>query len=81
MTLSARYAWTVKLSNGMQVELGKERNSESLHDRSQRLVAAWPAVTERWGNDIEYADLRYPNGFAIRAAGMRFLTDTDKRKK
>ncbi|MCR4465280.1 cell division protein FtsQ/DivIB [Burkholderia sp. SCN-KJ] len=81
VTLSARYAWTVKLSNGMQVELGKERNSESLHDRSQRLVAAWPAVTERWGNDIEYADLRYPNGFAIRAAGMRFLTDTDKRKK
>jgi len=81
VTLSARYAWTVKLSNGMQVELGKERTSETLHDRSQRLVAAWPAVTERWGNDIEYADLRYPNGFAIRAAGMRFLTDTDKRKK
>jgi len=80
VTLSSRFAWTVKLSNGMQVELGRERNSETLLDRTRRLVAAWPAVTQRWGSDIEYADLRYPNGFAIRAAGMRFLTDTDKRK-
>ena len=79
--LSARYAWTVKLSNGMLVELGKERTHEALHDRTERLVAAWPAVTQRWGKDIEYADLRYPNGFAIRAAGMRFPTDTDNRKK
>lgn len=79
--LSARYAWTVKLSNGMLVELGKERTHEALHDRTERLVAAWPAVTQRLGKDIEYADLRYPNGFAIRAAGMRFLTDTDNRKK
>ncbi|WP_179404921.1 cell division protein FtsQ/DivIB [Burkholderia guangdongensis] len=81
VTLSARYAWTVKLSNGMQVELGKERTAQSLSDRVQRLVAAWPAVTQRWGSDIEYADLRYPNGFAIRAANMRFLSDTDTGKK
>jgi cell division protein FtsQ len=81
VTLSARYAWTVKLSNGMQVELGKERTAESLLDRVQRLVAAWPAVTRRWGGDIEYADLRYPNGFAIRAANMRFLNDADTAKK
>jgi cell division protein FtsQ len=38
-------------------------------------------VTGRWGNDIEYADLRYPNGFAVKAAGMRFISDTDKVKK
>ncbi|AJY44294.1 cell division protein FtsQ/DivIB [Burkholderia humptydooensis] len=81
VTLSPRYAWTVKLSNGMQVELGRERNSDTLPDRIQRLVAAWSSVTQRWGGDIEYADLRYPNGFAIRAAGMRFLADTDKGKK
>lgn len=34
--LSARYAWTVKLSNGMLVELGKERTHEALHDRTER---------------------------------------------
>ncbi|XHO05990.1 Cell division protein FtsA [Ralstonia syzygii] len=32
-------------------------------------------MTQRWGGQIEYADLRYPNGFAVRAAGVRFLTD------
>ena len=81
VTLSPRYAWTVKLSNGMQVEFGRERNQDTLMDRSKRLTAAWSAVTQRWGKDIEYADLRYPNGFAIRAACMRFITEPDKGKK
>ncbi|HEV3104543.1 MAG TPA: cell division protein FtsQ/DivIB, partial [Trinickia sp.] len=71
--LSPRYAWTVKLSNGTQIEFGRERNPSTLAERSRRLTAAWAAVTARWGKDIEYADLRYPNGFAIRAAGMRFI--------
>jgi cell division protein FtsQ len=81
VTLSPRFAWTVKLSNGTQIELGRERNQDTLYDRSKRFVASWPAVTRRWGKDIEYADLRYPNGFAIRAANMRFINDTDKAKK
>ncbi|KND60163.1 Cell division protein FtsQ [Candidatus Burkholderia verschuerenii] len=81
VTLSSRFAWTVKLSNGTQIELGRERNQDTLHERSARFVASWPAVTGRWGKEIEYADLRYPNGFAIRAAGMRFINDTDKAKK
>jgi cell division protein FtsQ len=45
------------------------------------LTAAWKAVTARWGSNIEYADLRYPNGFAIRAAGMRFIGDTNTAGK
>jgi cell division protein FtsQ len=65
VTLSPRYAWTVKLSNGTQIELGRERNPQTLQDRSRRLTAAWAAV----------------NGFAIRAAGMRFITESDKGKK
>jgi cell division protein FtsQ len=81
VTLSPRYAWTVKLSNGLEIEYGRERNPQTLLDRSRRLISAWAAVTQRWGKDIEYADLRYPNGFAIRAAGMRFITDSDKAKK
>lgn len=43
--------------------------------RVKRFVASWPQVTEQMGKQIEYADLRYPNGFAIRAASVRFLTD------
>lgn len=81
VALSPRYAWTVKLTNGMQVELGRERNKDTLANRVRRLVVAWPMVTQRWGQDIEYVDLRYPNGFAIRAAGMRFIPDDPKVKK
>jgi cell division protein FtsQ len=81
VTLSPRYAWTVKLSNGTEIEYGRERNASTLAERSHRLTAAWKAVTARWGSNIEYADLRYPNGFAIRAAGMRFIGDTNTAGK
>ncbi|UDG82220.1 cell division protein FtsQ/DivIB [Candidatus Vallotia cooleyia] len=79
--LSPRYAWTVRLTNGMQVELGRERNKDTLASRARRLVVAWPMVMQRWGNDIEYVDLRYPNGFALRAKKMRFILDDSKVKK
>ncbi|KAF1016678.1 MAG: cell division protein FtsQ/DivIB [Burkholderia sp.] len=81
VTLSSRYAWMVKLANGTEIEFGRERNGDTLPDRAQRLVDAWPTVTHRWGKDIEYADLRYPNGFAIRAANVPFLNDTEKANK
>jgi len=78
VSLSGRYAWRAKLSNGLVIELGREQNDEervAMEQRVKRFVAAWPQVTDQWGKQIEYADLRYPNGFAIRAANVRFLTD------
>jgi cell division protein FtsQ len=75
VTLSPRYAWTVKLSNGLQVEFGRERNAQTLASRAQRLVSSWDQTTQRWGNDIEYADLRYPNGFAVRSASVKIADD------
>ncbi|MGI4812854.1 MAG: cell division protein FtsQ/DivIB [Janthinobacterium lividum] len=81
VTLSARYAWTVKLSSGLQLELGRERNQNSLAERSARFTKAWPQVVSRWGKDIQAADLRYPNGFAIRAASMRFVDPRTQDKK
>lgn len=78
LVLSGRYAWKARLSNGMVIELGREQNDQdraAMEERVKRFVAAWPQVTAQWGNQIEYADLRYPNGFAIRAASVRFLTE------
>jgi cell division protein FtsQ len=80
VTLSARYAWSVKLSNGTEVEFGRERNPQTLAERARRLVVAWPQVTARWGTHIDHADLRYPNGFAISAADLKFISDADKDK-
>jgi len=78
VALSSRYAWRAKLSNGTVVEFGREQTDEdraAMEARVKRFVASWPQVTEQMGKQIDYADLRYPNGFAIRAASVRFLTD------
>lgn len=76
--LSERYAWSGKLSNGLRLELGRElseADKTTMAARAERFVQAWPQVTAKWGKQIDYADLRYPNGFAIRATGMKFLPD------
>jgi cell division protein FtsQ len=73
LALSARYAWTVRLdhgsSNGLTVELGRETDANTLSERVTRLVAAYPEITARWPR-LTFLDLRYPNGFALRAEGV-----------
>jgi cell division protein FtsQ len=68
--LSSRYAWTVKLSNGVAVELGREQSSTTLRERVDRLLGVYPQLAERWANRIENVDMRYPNGLALRTAGL-----------
>src|SRR5260363_193566 len=84
VSLSERRAWTVELSNGTRVELGRDKEREGgsnagalaargdgLEQRCRRLAAAWKAVTAQWGEEIQRVDLRYPNGFAILSTGSR----------
>jgi len=61
LRLSARGAWEASLENGMTVAMGRG----DWRPRAQRFVAAWPAVAEN-ARASRYADLRYPNGFALR---------------
>lgn len=68
--LSNRYAWTVKLNNGMTVELGREQNSTTLKERVERLVAVYPQLVARLQDRIENVDMRYPNGMALKAGGL-----------
>lgn len=71
LTLSDRYAWHVKLSNGMKVEFGRdEENSDKTltEDRVARLFKYWPQVQEKWANRVDAIDLRYANGFAVHLA-------------
>ena len=73
VTLSNRYAWQVELSNGLTVDLGREPSAQfgtdslPLDARVTRLVQSLPVLESRLGRGIEHADLRYPNGFAVRA--------------
>ena len=71
LTLSDRYAWHVKLSNGMKVEFGRdEENSDKTltEDRVARLFKYWPQFQEKWANRVDAIDLRYANGFAVHLA-------------
>jgi cell division protein FtsQ len=61
--VSPRGAWDVVLESGLRLVLGHE----DLVPRAKRFAAAWPEVVAR-GVETQYADLRYPNGFALRQA-------------
>lgn len=66
VSLSARFAWQVKLTNGIVLELGRDDGREPLEARIGRFVAAFPRVVAQLNRRLEHVDLRYPNGFAIR---------------
>ena len=79
--LSPRYAWRITLgnpalANGSVVELGREADAPLLQQRAQQFVTHYSAVNLRWGAAPRYVDLRYPNGFAIKVAGVKFNSES-----
>ena len=70
VTLTARYAWQLRLASGLHLELGRD-GAESVEQRLARFVAAWPESLAPLGRRVEHVDLRYPNGFALRVAGLK----------
>jgi len=78
--LSNRYAWSVKLDNGMTVELGREQGDALLKERISRLVSVYPQLLERLQGKIENVDMRYPNGLALKADGLVLAALNGKKK-
>ncbi len=78
VTLSPRYAWSVHIDNGtstgLTVDLGRERDANTLPGRVLRMINAWPTLVTRWPHPT-LIDLRYPNGFALRAEGLRLAPE------
>ena len=72
LQLSSRYAWLVKLNNGMAVELGREQSKTTLKERVERFVGIYPQLLARLQDRIERVDMRYPNGLALKASGITF---------
>jgi cell division protein FtsQ len=81
LNLSSRYAWTVTLDNGMKVALGREQDHTTLRNRVQRLVGIYPQLANRIAGAIETIDMRYPNGLALAAAGLKLPKDGTKPVK
>jgi len=84
LTLSDRYAWHVKLSNGMKVEFGRDEESSDKNlteERVARLFKYWPQVQDKWANRVDAIDLRYANGFAVHLASVNIKTNDPNGKK
>jgi cell division protein FtsQ len=63
LRLSERRAWQARLASGLVIELGRGETEARL----ARFAAAWPRVAASAAG-ATHADLRYPNGFALRGA-------------
>ncbi|MFA5912352.1 MAG: cell division protein FtsQ/DivIB [Burkholderiales bacterium] len=68
--LSARYSWQLRLSNGLTLELGRDQLKEPVLQRLTRFVAYYAQTLGKLNRKFEYADLRYPSGFALRVPGI-----------
>lgn len=79
LSLSGRYAWTVKLNNGMTVALGREQTSTTLKERVDRLTGIYPQLVEHLQN-IETIDMRYQNGLALSATDLKIPAEGAKPK-
>jgi cell division protein FtsQ len=66
--VSERRSWalevTVAESGATRLELGRDTDSMTLHDRLAQIVAAYPMVAARVGGTPQGIDARYPNGLA-----------------
>ncbi|MGH8709304.1 MAG: cell division protein FtsQ/DivIB, partial [Burkholderiales bacterium] len=71
LALSPRYAWRLRLDDGLVIELGRDAPNDPVEARLARLVAAYPQTLVRMPRKHEYVDLRYPNGFALRLADAK----------
>jgi cell division protein FtsQ len=58
--LSERFAWNIKLSNGISLNLGRTE----FIDRLQRFIDLYPLLNKDQ-RPVDYVDLRYDTGFAV----------------
>jgi len=65
--VSPRRAWQIRLDGGTTLELGRER----MEARLSRFVEVYDHTVVRLNRPIDYVDLRYANGFAVRIPELR----------
>lgn len=68
--LSERRAWKMELDNGVMLELGRG----PVKERLARFVEYWPRSLSAIPYHIDYIDLRYPNGFAVKMPDFKANT-------
>jgi cell division protein FtsQ len=62
VTLSPRRAWEIKTNQGLQIALGRVE----MEARLNKFASVYKSTLNQLNTKVVYADLRYPNGFAVR---------------
>ena len=65
--LTPRRAWQLRIEGGPTIELGRE----DIEARLGRFIQVYQRTVGTLNRRIEYVDLRYPNGFAVRIPELR----------
>lgn len=73
LTLSGRGSWRAELDNAAVIEMGRGTDAQVL-ERTRRFVGTVPQVTGQFRNRFVYADLRHPDGYALRLQGVSTTT-------
>ena len=75
--LTPRRAWQVRLENGPTIELGRE----DVEARLARYIQVHERSVGALKRRIDYVDLRYANGFAVRIPGLKGEPEPGKAAK
>lgn len=70
LALSPRHAWQVGTDSGMVIELGRGQTEARL----KKFAGAYAKTLGTLNVGVVYADLRYPNGFAVRKPTQAVVT-------
>jgi cell division protein FtsQ len=60
-TINNRWAWKIKLANGLKIQLGRTEQLKKL----QRFLKTLNVLQQEQIDAMEVVDLRYPNGYAV----------------
>lgn len=80
LELTARGSWRARLDEGIVVELGLGSQDE-IRSRAERFAATLTQVSSKFGRNLESADLRYSNGYALRLRGVTTTVPGDKENR
>jgi cell division protein FtsQ len=76
INLTPRFAWQLKLDDGMSVALGREQ----VQHRMERFVTVYPYSLATMTRKVNYVDLRYRNGFAVNQMAAGSLAGAAKNE-
>lgn len=80
LELTTQGSWRARLDSGAALELGHGSPAD-IEARAERFVSTVTQVSSRFGRQLESADLRYGNGYAIRLKGVTTFNPADKDDK